>query len=357
MNRKGNRWGELAQKPNIIMTTDNSNYSVSKQRRITEAANTVHPHPSTKERMDRIDQELLEAAAENNLREVRRLLSVGADVNARGNHLCITPLIVASFKGFLAVFQALLEHGADPEAKDNGGWMPLHWACWNGHLAMVNELLSPNDSNGTLTTLGKRKSRGADIDATDNNGNTPLHGASAGGHVAIVQSLLSGGADILSANNQGLLPIHKAVSFGKSEVVKYLLQELYATTRSLPLHELLEDLAWIGNPNNSDVPPLLSALHRNVLGTNDVVEILEYLVERKPELLRSCDEDGSLPLHVACRRGISFAIVQSLVNHYKASVKSVTPQGDLPLFLACETPEPSLDTIFFLIKQYPDLVY
>jgi ankyrin repeat protein len=95
-----------------------------------------------------------------------------------------------------------------------------------------------------------------------------------------------------------------------------------------------------------------------VLGTEDVVEILEYLVDRKPELLSSRDHDGSLPLHLACRRGVSFKVGQSLVNVYKGSaVKSVTPQGDLPLFLACEIPEPSLDTIFLLMQQYPDFVY
>jgi ankyrin repeat protein len=74
-------------------------------------------------------------------------------------------------------------------------------------------------------------------------------------------------------------------------------------------------------------------------------------------LLSSRDEDGSLPLHVACRCGVSFAIVQSLVGLYKASVKSVTSEGDYPLFLACEMPETSLDTIFLLMKLYPDLVY
>jgi ankyrin repeat protein len=94
-----------------------------------------------------------------------------------------------------------------------------------------------------------------------------------------------------------------------------------------------------------------------VLGTDDVVEIIEYLVEQNPESLSSCDERGSLPLHVACRRGAPFAIVQSLVNNHKASVKSVTPQRDLPLFLACDMPETSIDTIFLLMKLYPDLIY
>jgi hypothetical protein len=87
-------------------------------------------------------------------------------------------------------------------------------------------------------------------------------------------------------------------------------------------------------------------------GTDDVVEILEYLVGRNPELVSSHDQEGSLRLHVACRRGAPFTIDQSLVNLYKSSVKSVTPRGDLPLFLACEIPETPLDTLFLLIKQY-----
>jgi ankyrin repeat protein len=160
------------------------------------------------------------------------------------------------------------------------------------------------------------------------------------------------------ARGKLFLDIRIAVITGKSEVAKSLLRELYATTRHLPLHELVEDLTCIGDPRNiRGVPPLRAALHENVLGPDDVVEILEFLVGRNPEWLSSRDQDGSLPLHVACRRGAPFTIVQSLVHLNEASVKSVTPQGDLPLFLACEMPETSLDTIFLLVKLYPDLVY
>jgi ankyrin repeat protein len=236
---------------------------------------------------------------------------------------------------------------------------PLHNAAIYGHLAVVIELPSPNDSSDGATTsiLGKRKNRGADTEAKNRDGDTPLHFASLKGHFPVVKALVSGGANILAANNQGNNPIHCAVMVGNSEVAKYLLQQLYATTRRLPLHELVEDITWINDPKSRDAPPLRDALHEDVLDTDDVVEIIEHLVGQNPASLSSRDEDGSLPLHLACRRGASFAIVQSLVNHYKASVKSVTPHGDLPLFLACEIPEPSLDTIFLLMKLYPDLVY
>jgi ankyrin repeat protein len=310
--------------------------------------------------MNRIlDQDLIRAAKENNLPEVSRLLSVGADANATDN-VGLTPLHWACYHGYLQIFKELLAHGADIEATSiYYGRTPLHVAAVDGHLAVANELLSPNDSNDSSPTISsKRKSRaGANTEAKDNDGNTPLHCASGRDHLPVVKALLSAGANILAVNNRGRLPIHFAVGEGYSAVSKCLLQHFYATTRRLPLHELMEDLTWIGNPYSRDAPPLRYALDRNVLGLDDVVKVLEYLVERNPALLSSRDQDGSLPLHLACRRGASFAFVQSLVDLYKASVKSVTPQGDLPLFLACDIPEPSLDTIFLLMKLYPDLVY
>jgi hypothetical protein len=76
----------------------------------------------------------------------------------------------------------------------------------------------------------------------------------------------------------------------------------WSTTRRLPLRELLEDLTWISDPKSSDVPPLLHALHRNILGKDYDLEILEYLVGKSLALISSRDQEGSLPLHIACRR-------------------------------------------------------
>jgi hypothetical protein len=64
----------------------------------------------------------------------------------------------------------------------------------------------------------------------------------------------------------------------KLEVAKYLLQQWCAKTRRLPLHEFLEDVTSYGTSKSSGVPPLCAALDANVLGRDDVVVILEYLV-------------------------------------------------------------------------------
>jgi hypothetical protein len=91
--------------------------------------------------LDWIDEELIDAAKENNLPEVERLLSVGADLNAK-DHFSRTPLHWASCRGHLQVFINFREHGADIEAKGNGGWSPWR-AIWP-----FQRVTEPNDSNG-----------------------------------------------------------------------------------------------------------------------------------------------------------------------------------------------------------------
>jgi ankyrin repeat protein len=84
----------------------------------------------------------------------------------------------------------LLDRGADIEAKTTLGSTALHLACSNGKLAVVIELLGPNDSSGATTSiLGKRPSRGgAGIEAKTNDGDTPLQNPALMGHVVVART-------------------------------------------------------------------------------------------------------------------------------------------------------------------------
>ena len=63
---------------------------------------------------------------------VRALLENGADVNAK-DESCSTPLHLASFEGSYETMRILIEHGANVAAKDTNDRMPLHmvlsWVC------------------------------------------------------------------------------------------------------------------------------------------------------------------------------------------------------------------------------------
>jgi ankyrin repeat protein len=147
---------------------------------------------------------LHEAAKANNTGAIKRLLKVGANVEAKDNN-GQTPLHVAAESFYSSSIRrnavaVLLHAGAKIEAKDNKGYTPLHLAAANG-------------CDMAVTTLLKA---GANVEAKDNNGFTPLHLAASGHSYkstkTAVASLLEAGADIEAKDNDGKTPLHRAVS-------------------------------------------------------------------------------------------------------------------------------------------------
>jgi ankyrin repeat protein len=64
---------------------------------------------------------------------LRLLLRYGCDVNIRDRHDEITPLHIASARGFSICVQLLIENHADVNALSNRSECPLHVASWAGH--------------------------------------------------------------------------------------------------------------------------------------------------------------------------------------------------------------------------------
>ena len=81
--------------------------------------------------------------------------------------------------GEVARVKALLDAGAEVNARGDDGGTVLHWACDRGHAALVEALLD----------------RGAEIDAQDDDGMTPLAMAGCCEHDDIAMLLIKRGAD------------------------------------------------------------------------------------------------------------------------------------------------------------------
>ena len=93
--------------------------------------------------------------------------------NARNQAALNDQLIRAALEGSAETVTALLERGADVNARDNDGYTALIWAAFNGHAEIVTALLE----------------RGADVDARNNDGDTALMWAAHNGHAEIATLL------------------------------------------------------------------------------------------------------------------------------------------------------------------------
>ena len=95
------------------------------------------------------------------------LIKAGAPINSPSrNGLKATPIQSAAAAGHDKVVTMLLEYGANPNVREQGGYTPLHAAAQNGDEEMIRILL-----------FG-----GADLTIASNNGKTALDLALNAGH-------------------------------------------------------------------------------------------------------------------------------------------------------------------------------
>lgn len=94
------------------------------------------------------------------------------------------------------------------EKHSSDGWTPLHLASFFGHPELAAALLD----------------RGAQVDARSTNSmkNTPLHAGAAGGHADLVDLLVKRGADPNARQEGGWTALHSAAQAGNREMVSVL---------------------------------------------------------------------------------------------------------------------------------------
>ncbi|ETO22659.1 hypothetical protein RFI_14534 [Reticulomyxa filosa] len=120
------------------------------------------------EPLSQIDSDLIEACKNNNPEEVRKALKKGANVGVQFRQTLeeVTPLILASTKGYAEIVEVLLEFDPEVNAKTSFGHATaLLQAVSNEHIDCVKLLLQ----------------KGAHVNQGDKLGRTPLMDAAENG--------------------------------------------------------------------------------------------------------------------------------------------------------------------------------
>jgi uncharacterized protein len=180
------------------------------------AKTTQAPKPGAKEQA-RLNQQLIKAAWDNDLRRARDLIAKGAEVNAKDNTVQSAYLISTS-EGYLELLNLTLKHGADVDSKDSFNGTGLIRAADRGHADIAGRLVQADVKINHINNLGW----------------TALHEAIILGdgsrrYVDTVRVLVAARADLqLPSQRDQISPLEHATTKGHNEIAQVLRAALEA---------------------------------------------------------------------------------------------------------------------------------
>jgi len=134
------------------------------------------------------------------------LAAAGADINIEDGEGYVSPLHLAAAHGHEAACQALIDCGANVNARDVSRVTPLHTAVLNKRELVFRLLVAA----------------GASVRDLDSAGATILHMASSVGHLAIAKLAIQAGTPVNVVDSKGCTALHYAAQNGHPLVLNFL---------------------------------------------------------------------------------------------------------------------------------------
>ncbi len=178
------------------------------------------------------------AARQGKIKALSALLERGAEVNAKDVHGC-TPLHSAAYGGHTRAAEYLLGHGAEVDITRADGTTPLYYAAKDGRTNLVDLLLK----------------RGAKPDASSETGLTPLHAAAQAGQLPAAELLVAAGANIAIEDKEGHTALHLAAKAGERAMAEWLLN--HGADPDAKDHLRMKPLDYVVGVTNAPLAALL----------------------------------------------------------------------------------------------------
>jgi ankyrin repeat protein len=283
------------------------------------ASPTASSRPPRRSAADQseLDQELIAAAKDNDLRRARTLIRRGADVNAQDDSRQSAYLIATS-EGHLDLLDLTLKHGADVDAKDSFHGTGLIRAADRGHADVAGRLVQA----------------GVSVDHVNNLGWTALHeavilGDGSARYVDTVLVLVAAGADVrLPSQRDQVTPLAHARSKGFDAIAGVLQRAI-----------------------DADDPSKKQANRRLLAAATAGDATRAALAVRAGADLETRDDRGRTPLLLAVTKD-ELATARLLV-HLGADPDALDDQHDTPWLVTGVTG--SVAMVDVLLPAHPDL--
>jgi ankyrin repeat protein len=254
-------------------------------------------------------QRFIEAIARHDLSGVKGMVAGDPTLAKLADGAGSTALMHAAASGTVAILQALVDAGADVNARNSRAATALHWAV-------------ADEAKVKLLLLS-----GASVNAKTVEGRTPLYAAaSLPGGAAAVRHLLEAGADVNAATLVGATPLFPAVNV--SEEMTRLLLDKGADANRATL---------------SGVTPIMF--------TRDAA-VVQLLVARGADV-RARSKVGETALMDAAARG-DLAAAKLLLER-GADVNAIDHRGYTPLIFAAHYDGDAVELVRLLLSRGADI--
>ncbi|CAI9154925.1 unnamed protein product [Rangifer tarandus platyrhynchus] len=228
-------------------------------------------------------------------------------------------LLEAAARNDLEEVRQFLESGVSPDLANEDGLTALHQSCIDDFREMVQQLLEA----------------GAWVNACDSECWTPLHAAATCGHLHLVELLIARGADLLAVNTDGNMPYDLCEDEQTLDCLETAMasrgitQDSIEQARALPELHMLEDIRNLLQAGaDLDVPRDHGATLLHIAAANGFSEAAALLLDHRASLSAK-DHDGWEPLHAAAYWG-QVRLVELLVAH-GADLNSKSLMDETPL--------------------------
>ncbi|XP_076449866.1 protein phosphatase 1 regulatory subunit 16A-like [Babylonia areolata] len=235
-------------------------------------------------------------------------------------------LLEAAARNDLSEVKRLLESGVDPDVTNEDGLTALHQCCIDDSEELMKLLLDHN----------------ANVNACDSEMWTPLHAAATCGHMNLCKHLIDRGAELLAVNADGNMPYdicedEITLDYIETEMSKRgITQEQIDVTRLATEHQMLADLKeFVSQGGDLEIVDQTGATLLHIASANGYIEVVDFLLNNHV-CVDTRDKDSWQAVHAAAYWAQQ-EILELLVDS-GADLDAKTKSGETPFDL-CEEPD------------------